>query len=141
MLDEVGLASALTWYVQGFAQRSGIDVDLDLPGELGRFPRGLELAVFRIVQEGLANIHRHSGARRACIRVARHPSALSLEVQDDGTGFEAVPAAAGEGFLPMGVGIAGMRERARQFGGSLNIESSPRGTVVKVALPMPGKSR
>ena len=138
LLDEAGLNSALNWYVQGLSQRSGIGIELEIPEGFGRLPRDLELAIFRLVQESLTNIHRHSGSKTAGIRLARSPEAVYVGIQDQGCG---IPAERLEKILEggSGVGICGMRERLRQFGGDLQIESSERGTRVSVSVAM-GKS-
>ena len=90
LLDELGLPSALKWYVEGYAERSKIDVQLELANDLGRLPVDMETALFRIVQESLTNIHRHSGSKSAFIRVARSESELSLEVSDFGRGMSSL---------------------------------------------------
>jgi two-component system NarL family sensor kinase len=136
-LDEAGLLSALRWYVAGFAERSGIDVDLDLPESLGRLARDTETALFRIVQESLINIHRHAGSKTANIRLQRDAETLVLEVDDQGHG---IPNASLEHIMSgggiVGVGIAGMSERMEQLGGSLEITSSDQGTTVRARLPL-----
>jgi PAS domain S-box-containing protein len=138
LLDEVGLASALQWYVDGFTRRSGIPVDLVVPLELGRLPKETELSVFRIVQECLANVHRHSGSGRASVLIARSPGEVVLEVADQGHGLpEATLAALHTGGAPLGVGLTGMRERVRQLNGRLEIDSSAQGAKVTVLLPLP----
>ncbi len=135
LLDELGLTSALRSYTTGFGQRTGIDIDLKID-EVGRLPGEIETTVFRIVQEALTNVHRHSGAHHAEVRVIRDPKEVKVIVADDGRG---IPAARlrllGEG-ASLGVGVAGMRERARQFGGQLRIASSERGTTVTAMLPL-----
>ena len=132
-LDELGLESALASYVDGFVRRSGVQVDLDVAPDLGRLPQEVETALFRIVQEALSNIHRHSGSRTASIRLARDPSGVTLEVSDTGCGMRC-------GTAP-GVGIASMRERAQQLGGRLEILSPNGGTTVKAVIPLsPSKS-
>jgi signal transduction histidine kinase len=134
-LDEAGLLSAIRWYAGGFAERSGIKVDLDLPESLERLPRDTETVLFRIVQEALTNIHRHAGSQTARIRLRRDPGVLALEIEDRGHG---IPNAllthirSGGG----GVGMAGMYERIEQLGGRLEIASSDHGTTVRVRLPL-----
>lgn len=136
MLDEEGLASALDLFVEGFAQRSGIKVNLAIPDDLERLPQELETALFRIVQEALTNIHHHSGSASAEVRVLRRPAALVLEVRDRGTGIRPeLLERIRRGGASVGVGIAGMRERLAQLGGRLEIQSSARGTTVKAVLP------
>ncbi len=133
LLDEFGLSLALRWYVTGFEQRSGIRVTLDAPEDLGRLPREHETAVFRIVQEALTNVHRHSGSTVAHIRIARDAEHLSLRVQDEGNGFAQKDIAAA---AALGVGIAGMQHRVRELGGTLHIDSSEKGTSLSVNLPL-----
>ena len=139
LLDELGLGPALRQYVEGFVQRSGIRVDLNLPVGLGRLPREVATTLFRIVQEGLTNIHKHSGSPRAAIRLAQSNGELALEVRDRGRG---IPPEALDSlncsFQGLGLGITGMRERVRQLGGSLEIESGADGTTVKATLPLRG---
>ena len=134
-LDEAGLLSALRWYAAGFAQRSGIDVELDLPESFGRLPRDTETALFRIVQESLINIHRHAGSTTAHIRLQRDTETLVLEINDRGHGL---PNASLEHIMGgggvIGVGIAGMSERMEQLGGSLEIRSGDQGTTVSARL-------
>jgi two-component system NarL family sensor kinase len=123
LLDEAGLHSAVRWYVEGFAERSKIDVDLELDPNVGRLPPEFETAIFRIVQECLTNIHRHSERKSASIVIARNAEHLTLEIRDRGKGMSTpMPRA--------GVGIQGMRERVRQLGGELKIESGKGGTRV-----------
>lgn len=135
LLDEAGLYSALSWYVQGVSQRSGIGIQLEICEGFGRLARDLELAIFRLVQESLTNIHRHSGSKTAAIRMERKQDAVQVEIQDEGKGIAADRL---EQILEggSGVGICGMRERLRQFGGELQIESGERGTRVFVNVPL-----
>ncbi|HEX3820402.1 MAG TPA: histidine kinase [Candidatus Sulfotelmatobacter sp.] len=136
LLDELGLASALRWYVEGFAERSKIQVDLDIPDDFGRLPQEMETALFRTVQECLTNIHRHSGSPVAAIHLARAAHEIHLKIEDRGAGIS--PEKLDEvssGGTP-GVGIRGMRERMRQLGGSLAIQSAERGTIVEARLPV-----
>jgi signal transduction histidine kinase len=135
LLDELGLADAVRDYCDGFAKRSGIRVDLELPPTLGRLSNEVETTLFRMMQECLTNIHRHSGSRTASIRLGLQPSEIRMEVRDRGHGMapEAVQSQSG-----MGVGIAGMRERVRQLGGRLEIETGKGGTAIAGILPLPG---
>jgi PAS domain S-box-containing protein len=135
LLDEIGLASALAWYVEGLSARSGIHIDLKIPEDFGRIQRDIELVVFRLVQESLTNIHRHSGAKNAVIRIARVRDAVSVEVWDDGKGMPAEKLAEVQRG-GSGVGIGGMRERVRQFEGEMRIESSASGTKILVSIPV-----
>jgi PAS domain S-box-containing protein len=135
LLDETGLASALRWYVEGFSERSKIQVEIDLPANLHRLPRELELVIFRVVQESLTNIHRHSGSSSARIHLSRSESAVEFEVSDRGKGMKP------ERLLEMtaarvGVGVRGMEERIRQFHGTLRIDSNGEGTKVAVTIPL-----
>jgi PAS domain S-box-containing protein len=136
MLDDRGLAPALSGYAEGFAERSGISVKLDLAPDLARLPQEVELMLFRVVQESLTNIHRHSGSRTATIRLARYPKDVVLQVRDQGQGISRKPDRTGEPGMRLGVGIAGMRERVRQIGGTLQIHSRPGGTDVEVVVPL-----
>jgi PAS domain S-box-containing protein len=137
LLDELGLASALQWYVNGFNKRSGIEVNLAVAEEVGRMPREYELTLFRIVQEALTNIHRHSRSRTAQIHLARQDDGIRLEIADQGCGVPPAKlnALASAG-VSLGVGIAGMRERVRQLGGTLDIGSTSAGTVITTHMPV-----
>jgi signal transduction histidine kinase len=134
LLDDAGLDSAVRWFVEGFADRSKIPVDLEITADLGRLPRALELAVFRIVQECLTNIHRHSGSPNASIRIARQDGVLTLEVCDHGKGMPS--RFSPDGAVRPGVGIQGMQERVRQLGGTLEIESDKGGTLIRAVMPI-----
>jgi PAS domain S-box-containing protein len=138
LLDEAGLTSALQWYVEGFSKRSTIVVELKLPEHPSRLPRALEMVIFRVVQEGLTNIHRHSGSSWANIRLTQSPDMVHLEIVDGGKGIplerqRAMAAAR------LGIGVRGMEERVRQFGGTLKIDSGPAGTKVTAAIPLPSE--
>jgi signal transduction histidine kinase len=134
LLDELGLASALAWYVEGFTQRSSIEVELEVSPEFDRLPEDLELTVFRVVQECLTNIHRHSGSPSAKIRLSRAPEGVRVEVIDAGRGIpqNRMP----DGKLVQGIGLMGIRERMRQLGGSLELSSSDKGTTVVAFFPL-----
>jgi PAS domain S-box-containing protein len=136
MLDELGLASALQWYADGFGQRSGIKVDLEVPPDLGRLPQEVEIALFRVIQECLTNIHRHSGSATATIRLAKQPDRVVLEVQDAGRGMGIADTDGRP--TELGVGVMGMRERVQELGGRLSIKSGPQGTTVRATLPIAG---
>ncbi len=139
LLDELGLASALRWYTDGFAKRSGVSIDLDLPVKLDRLPRDAETALFRIVQEGLTNIHLHSGSPTARIRIACEANQITLTLRDEGRGIPAkILEGPADNIQGLGVGIAGMRERVRQLGGRMEISTGKKGTTVKAILPLPG---
>ena len=137
LLDESGLVSAIKWYVEGLAQRSGIEAQLDLPDDLGRLPESVELALFRILQESLTNVHRHSGSPRVQIELTREERRLSLVIRDFGSG---IPAATLEAFQRnggnCGVRLSGMRERVNDLGGHFEIRSNKDGTVVLVSISM-----
>jgi signal transduction histidine kinase len=137
LLDEAGLLSALRWYVEGFCQRSKIDVDLDLPQDFGRLPRESETAIFRVVQECLTNIHRHSGSSVARIRIRQRDREMVVEISDKGRGIPPEKKEELSSAGTPGVGIRGMRERLRQLGGTLEFTSNATGTVVTVRLPLP----
>jgi PAS domain S-box-containing protein len=135
MLDEAGVSSALSWYVQGLVERSSLAIDLKVSDDFGRLPSGMELLIFRLVQECLTNIHRHSGSKTALIRVEREESNVHVEVEDRGRGMspERLAEIQSQG---TGVGIRGMRERVRHFSGDLVIESNGSGTKVYATLPL-----
>ncbi len=134
LLDEAGLPSALRWYVEGFAERSKIDVQLDLAPDMGRLSPDLEMTIFRVVQECLTNIHRHSGSKQATIRVLASPNEIKLEVQDYGKGMPSTKS--GLQHFRDGVGIQGMRERVRQLSGHFEIQSQGEGTLVTARMPV-----
>ncbi|HSZ00674.1 MAG TPA: histidine kinase [Terriglobales bacterium] len=136
LLDEAGLASALRWYVEGFAQRSKIEVELDFPVDFGRLPRESETAIFRTVQECLTNIHRHSGSPTATIRIAASDNHIRVEVEDRGKGIPPEKQFEMTSTGTPGVGIRGMRERLRQLGGSLDIHSNAKRTLIAAQLPV-----
>ncbi len=135
LLDEIGLSSALQWYVEGFSERSKIKVDLQLPANLGRLPKELELVIFRVVQECLTNVHRHSGSESAKLLLTRSSGAVEFEISDRGKG---IPKTRQQEMTTSraGVGVRGMEERIRQFGGTLKITSGRGGTTVVATLPL-----
>jgi PAS domain S-box-containing protein len=135
LLDEVGLSAALDWYVEGIKQRSGLAVDLKVDSGSQRLPRDMELTIFRVVQECLTNIHRHSGSKTAFIHVARNDQSTIVEVRDAGRGMSG-DLQNGES-RGMGVGLRGIRERVRQFAGDVHVESKVGvGTTIRVTLPL-----
>jgi PAS domain S-box-containing protein len=134
LLDEVGLAAALKWYVEGVAERSGLEISLNLPDNLDRFSRDAELVLFRIVQECLTNVHRHSGSRSATIQISVLHGTIRVQVADVGKGMTNQKLTEIQSNAS-GVGIRGMRERVRQLGGHINIESNSSGTTVSATLP------
>jgi PAS domain S-box-containing protein len=135
MLDEIGLASALRWYIQGFAQRSKVDAVLDIPKKLDRLPQEMEIAIYRVVQECLTNVHRHSGSPSCAVKIQQDDESLRIEIQDQGRG---IPQAK-KSTLSFwgGVGLRGMQERLRQLGGALEVQSDKSGTCVLATLPVP----
>jgi PAS domain S-box-containing protein len=136
LLDENGLASALNWYVEGLAERSDVAITLDVADNVGRLPSNMELAIYRVVQECLTNIHRHSGSKTALIRIVREGESVRTEVRDNGNGIspERLSEIRAHG---AGVGIRGIRERIRQFHGEMKIESNGSGTSVIISIPIP----
>ena len=138
MLEEAGLASALSWYASGFSQRSGVQVTVNTPPDMARLPHDLEMTIFRIVQESLTNISRHSGSKTAQIRIQRPRGEVLLEIKDEGKGIppEKLERVNGNVF-GLGVGVSGIWERVRQLGGNLEINSNSSGTTVSVVLPLP----
>ena len=136
LLDENGLYSAVTWYLQGLLERSDLEVQLDIAKEFGRLPREMELVIFRLVQECLTNIHRHSESETASIRIVREPNQITLDIRDQGKGMSSERLAEIQSGRS-GVGIGGMRERLRQFEGTMNIESDSSGTRVFATIPLP----
>jgi signal transduction histidine kinase len=138
LLDEAGLLSATRWMVDGFSERAKIQVDLKVAGEVGRLPQPIELALFRVIQESLSNIRRHSGANKAQIRLARADGSVTLEVRDNGKGIPPELLSNSRNRKQVvGVGILGMRERLAQLGGTFEIDSNKSGTTVKVQVPIP----
>ena len=135
LLDEAGIASAARWFVEGFARRSGIQIDCDIPEKMERQPRECELVLFRVLQESLTNVHRHSGASTASVRLTRDQDRLELEVGDNGRGIPEDRLRRFNASVGAGVGITGMRERVRELGGNLEIRSAKTGTTISVALP------
>jgi PAS domain S-box-containing protein len=136
MLDEVGLWTALEWYVEGFSRRSGIATTLERDSSFGRLNSDLEIAIFRVVQECLTNVHRHSGSKEATVRLLRHSrDEVWLEVQDRGKGISRERQLSVSEDGTTAVGLRGMRERVLQLGGNLRVESSESGTTIAAAFP------
>ena len=137
MLDETGLEDAISHYVEGFSERSGVQVDVRVSPDLGRLRPEAEMALFRVMQESLTNVHLHSASRRAYIRLNRIDDRVVLEIRDEGRGTER----AGSSRTPsVGVGILSMRERVRQVGGKLEIESTGAGTSVRATIVIHDKT-
>ncbi len=135
MLDEVGLKSALRWYIDGFAERSSINVSLELSDDLGRLPREMEIALFRVIQECLTNIHRHSGTEKAVIQLHFVDGAVTLAVKDEGKGITPDRLSKITSSRGHGMGIRGMQERVKNLGGEWGLSSDARGTEIKVVIP------
>jgi len=136
LLDEVGLLSALQWYLDGLTKRSGIQTSLDVqPPDFPRLAPELETAIFRIIQEALTNVYRHSGAQKARVTLAEGESHLVVTIQDDGKGIENPIAQLQPGSI--GIGIGGMSQRAKEFGAKLRLINSNPGTLVEVVVPCP----
>ena len=137
MLEEMGLQTAIEWHVDGFTKRSGIQVDCEVQPDLGRLPRDVEVAVFRIFQESLTNIHRHSGSPTAEVRLWLEDGKVILEVRDKGKGAPAsILEFSNDALGTLGVGLRGMRERVRQLGGKLELSSSEKGMTVRAVVPV-----
>jgi len=137
LLDEAGFGTAAKWYVEGFGKRSKITTILDIPPTLHRLPSEIELALFRILQESLTNVHRHSQAKKVEVSLALEGDKVTLVVEDHGKG---IPREVLERFAKsstnVGVGLAGMRERAKELGGTLNVDSGKKGTRLTVVIPI-----
>lgn len=136
LLDQLGLAAALKSYVEGFSKRSGIQITLSLPRQLPRFAEDIEITLFRIAQEAMGNIHRHSGSATGRVRLAQKNGSVTLEISDTGFGIPAVTLQAIERGAAPGIGLAGMRERLRQLGGALTIQSGNAGTTIRATVPL-----
>jgi two-component system NarL family sensor kinase len=138
LLDELGLAPAVRWFAEGFTKRSNIKVDLELSAELPRLSPEMETAIFRIIQECLTNIHRHSGSETAKIRLVHCPPQVRFEIEDQGHGIGADKLAEFRTQTSTGVGMRGMRERIRQLGGTMEVRSNEGGTAVLAIFPLAG---
>ena len=143
LLDEVGFACAAEWYIEGFAKRSGINVRADIGNSRERLPQSVEIALFRVLQESLTNIHRHSGASDASVHFQHEVDAVVLEIRDFGRGIPEERLRLLHGMTAeTGVGLAGMRERLHELNGTLEIESDGHGTSMRATVPLyaPGLS-
>jgi signal transduction histidine kinase len=136
LLDEMGLASALRWYVEGFSERSKIAVLLDVPSAIGRLDKDVEIALFRVVQECLTNVHRHSGSNSASVRISHEGGTVRVEIKDGGRGIPPEMREPVSSSGRMGVGFRGMRERIAQLGGALEVQCDGTGTLVTATLPL-----
>jgi PAS domain S-box-containing protein len=142
LLDELGLLSALRWLADGLRTRSGLDIRLQLPEQLEGVSPEEELALFRVAQEALTNVHRHSSSPSVAIRLRAEPTSVVLEIEDAGRGIAGASTAADPetSATSAGVGVAGMRERIRQLGGTFAVESTPTGTLVRACIPLSGST-
>jgi signal transduction histidine kinase len=141
LLDEAGFGTAARWFVEGFGSRSQIATTLQMPPNLHRLPSEIEIALFRILQESLTNVHRHSGSKKVEVRLTLNDSSVSLIVEDHGKGMSRdVLADFAESGTHVGVGLAGMRERAKELGGTLELTSGKKGTRLQVVVPIPVES-
>jgi PAS domain S-box-containing protein len=137
LLDEAGLASAIQWYAEGFSERSGIRLDLALQPDLGRLPSDVEITLFRVLQEGLTNIHRHSRAAQASVEVVIRNGSVRMQISDSGCGIPQDLLREWRGMrAPLGVGMAGMLERTRDMGGSFDVQSGSNGTTLTIVIPI-----
>jgi len=135
LLDEIGLQSALRWYLDGLTERSGIETSFDVqPQEFPRLAPEVETAVFRIVQEALTNVFRHSGAMKACITLTKNEHEVSVSVRDFGKGIAGHIVELRPGSV--GIGLGGMRQRAKEFGGELRLKNADPGTLIEVTIPI-----
>jgi two-component system NarL family sensor kinase len=142
LLDEAGFTSAARWFIEGFAKRSGVKVQLDLDTTSDRLPTAVETALFRVLQEGLTNVHRHSGASEIRIRFRHQANGVILEIQDCGRGIPTdLLNRIREASSGTGVGLAGMRERLNKLNGRLEIEANEHGTRLRAIVPLAVKYR
>jgi len=135
LLDEVGLVSALRWYLEGMTKRSGIEATLNVtPQTFPRLTPRFETAIFRIIQEALTNVYRHSEASQSTVTLIRNVENVAVEIRDNGKGLEEDTMK----FRPgnVGVGIGGMRQRVEEFGGALRLSNANPGTIVEVIIPV-----
>ncbi|MFZ0229029.1 MAG: sensor histidine kinase, partial [Mycobacterium sp.] len=138
LLDEVGFASAAQWFVDGYSTRSGIKVEFNVSDDIGRLPSRVDLALFRVLQEALTNIHRHARCSNVTVGLALEIDELVLRIEDNGCGFSKERLQNFRESQPsISVGLAGMRERLRELGGRLEIESDSSGTILRARIPLP----
>jgi len=139
LLDEVGFACAAEWYIEGFAKRSGVNVSMEIAAHDERMPRSMETALFRVLQESLTNVHRHSKAAHVTVCFRHQFETVILEIRDDGCGIEGKRLVRlRETSAETGVGLAGMRERMNELNGTLEMESEGRGTTIRAVVPLRG---
>jgi len=137
MLEEMGLRTAIPWYLDGFSKRSGVQTTLDLPAALTRMARDIELALFRVLQEALTNVHRHSESSTADVRVFIENGDIGIEVKDRGKGIPRSVLESADGSPgTLGVGVRGMRERVGQLGGKFDVISDENETIVRATIPV-----
>ena len=138
LLDEAGFGTAAKWFVEGFGSRSKITTRLEMPANLDRLPSEIEIALFRILQESLTNVHRHAGTKKVEVRLRREDASVSLEIEDHGKGIaKEVLERFGKSGANVGVGLAGMRERVAELGGTFQIRSGKKGTCLTARIPVP----
>ncbi len=139
MLEELGLKSAIAWYLEGYSSRSGVKTLLKVSPDFGRLDAEVELALFRVLQESLTNVHRHSGSQTASVRLSVNANRAILEVSDQGKGMQLRNLDDAGQYLAgsHGVGLRGMTERMRQVGGQLELSSSNLGTTVTATVSIP----
>jgi PAS domain S-box-containing protein len=140
LLDDIGLNAALSWLARGFSERSGIQVDISIDDGGKPLSRPIATALFRVAQEALSNVHRHSGSQRARLALHRTEDTVQLDIVDRGTGLKSPARVSGENAQLIGIGISGMRLRLEQLGGQLEIHSSPLGTHVSASVPVESHS-
>lgn len=140
LLDATGFASAAKWYVEGFGKRSGIRASLQLPDQLGRLPTSVETALFRIMQEALTNVHRHSGSHSVDVSLETGDGSALLLIQDSGSGIPQDVLSQFQSGANVGVGLAGIRERIKELGGAFDLCSNGKGTLLKVTIPITDES-
>jgi signal transduction histidine kinase len=137
LLDESGLRSAAQWYVEGFSKRSGIEVELQIDEDLGRLPQDVETALFRLLQESLTNVHRHSASQKVDICIRREAGEVSATIRDYGHGFTTQQLHDIRKGSSGGVGLTGLRERMGALRGRLELEAAEPGSIVRVTVPVP----
>ena len=142
MLEEMGLKSVIPWYLEGFSERSGINTTFEMPGVLQRLSRDAELVLFRVLQESLTNVQRHSGSETALVKITADGKEVKLEVTDQGKGVPSAILEQGsqDWMGSLGVGLRGMSERLRQLGGTLDVSSTDTGTTVRATVPLQGSA-
>lgn len=138
LIDDMGLVSAIKEYASGYSNRSGIELEVDLPPDLNHLPKSFEIAIFRVIQEALGNIQKHSGSPTGVIRIQKEAGQITIEVNDRGRGISPKDAESGGA---LGIGILGMRERIRQLGGRLVVAPAKPGTTVRAVFPLPREAK